>query len=274
MGAALQQYSPIDAGTSSRRSATADGITVAELRFAPGARLQRHAHELATITVTLEGSFETVLDSRIIHNPLHGVLAKPAGEAHGNTFGSAGARLLMISIDENGDEFFACRKALRMLPNAVDVRAGGLATALSAELAEPDDLTPLSLAGLARELVARASRLPAPRHDGPPQWLRNALEYVETNLDCAVGLRRVANVSGVHPVHFARAFRAHTGQSLGTFVRARRLQRAAAMLGSSEQPIASVALALGFSDQSHMTRLFRASTGYTPAAYRRMMRSR
>jgi len=56
MGAALQQYAPIDAGTSARRRASADGIIIAELRFAPGARLPRHAHEFATITVTLEGS--------------------------------------------------------------------------------------------------------------------------------------------------------------------------------------------------------------------------
>ena len=273
MGAALQQYAPIDAGTSARRRASADGIIIAELRFAPGARLPRHAHEFATITVTLEGSFETALDSRLCHNPLHGVLAKPAGEMHANSFGSAGARLLMLSIDEGDDEFAGCRRAFRSFPHAVDVRAGGLAAALAAELAAPDDLTPLSLAGLSRELVAKAARLPPPGNElRQPLWLRRGLEFVEANLTSAVGLWRVAQVCGVHPVYFARAFRAHTGESLGGHVRKLRLQRAAAMLGGSEQPIASIALSLGFADQSHLTRMFRTATGFTPAGYRRLCR--
>ena len=274
MGAALQQYAPIDAGTTARRSARTDGVAIAELRFTPGARLPRHAHEFATITVTLEGSFETGLDSRICHNPLHSVLAKPAGEAHGNSFGSAGARLLMISVDERREEFAGCVRAFTTFPHGIDVRAGALAATLAAELSAPDDLTPLSLAGLSRELVARAARLPAPRAEARAAWLRTAIDFVEANLESAVGLRRTASVCGVHPVYFARAFRAHTGQSLGAYVRAKRVQRAAALLGSTGQPIATIALSLGFSDQSHLTRLFRASTGFTPAAYRRTLRSR
>jgi AraC family transcriptional regulator len=77
----------------------------------------------------------------------------------------------------------------------------------------------------------------------------------------------------VHPIYFARAFRAHIGQSLGGFVRKLRVQQAAAMLGGSDEPIADIALSLGFADQSHLTRVFRAHTGRTPARYRRMCRA-
>ena len=87
-------------------------------------------------------------------------------------------------------------------------------------------------------------------------------------------LKGPANLSGLADGanSIARAFRAHTGDSLGGHVRKLRLQRAAAMLGGSEQPIASIALSLGFADQSHLTRMFRAATGFTPAGYRRLCR--
>src|SRR5207237_1834939 len=117
-------------------------------------------------------------------------------------------------------------------------RAGGLAAALAAELAAPDDLTPLSLAGLSRELVAKAARLPPPGNElRQPLWLRRGLEFVEANLTSAVGLWRVAQVCGVHPVYFARAFRAHTGGARGRHVRHPRPQRAGAAPGGSAPPI-------------------------------------
>ncbi|MCA1827124.1 MAG: helix-turn-helix domain-containing protein [Myxococcales bacterium] len=271
MGAALKEYAPIDTGTSAGRTASADGITIADLRYAAGARLPRHAHRFATITVTLDGSFETALDSRRFHNPRHSVLAKPAGEAHANAFGTAGARLLMLSVDDTAGEFSCCRRAFDSFPHSLDLRASGLASALAAELASPDDLTPLSLAGVTRELLARAARLPVtPCGQAAPPWLRRGLEFVEANLTSAVGLGRVAQVCGVHPVYFARAFRAHTGASLGSYVRKLRVQRAAALLESSDEPIAGIALALGFADQSHLTRMFRDATGCTPASWRRL----
>ena len=123
-----------------------------------------------------EHTFETALDSRLCHNPLHGVLAKPAGEMHANSFGSAGARLLMLSIDEGDEEFAGCRRAFRSFPHAVDVRAGGLAAALAAELAAPDDLTPLSLAAYARSVLAVNERHGRPLPDptktdwAQPEW--------------------------------------------------------------------------------------------------------
>jgi len=274
MGAALQEYVPSDTGNCSRRSADASSMTVAELCFPPGARLPRHAHRPATITITLEGAFETSLAVRTYHNPLHAVLAKPAGEPHGNAFGD-GVRLLMLSVDPTSDEFGCCRKAFEEILHAVDVRAGALAAAIAAELAEPDDLTPLALAGLSREVLATVARLSPVRPDSlRPFWLRRALDFVQVNLCSPLGLRQLASMCSVHPIYFARAFRAHTGESLGGYVRKLRVERAAAMLGGSGEAIAEIALSLGFSDQSHLTRVFRRVTGRTPGSYRRLCQRR
>ena len=56
---------------------------------------------------------------------------------------------------------------------------------------------------------------------------------------------------------------------LGAYVRSLRLDWVAGRLVQSEESLASLALAAGFADQSHLTRAFKCHSGLTPQAYRR-----
>jgi hypothetical protein len=49
-----------------------------------------------------------------------------------------------------------------------------------------------------------------------------------------------------------------------------RVAKAKQLLGTSDLPVASIAAQLGFSDQAHLTKVFRQIVGDTPAAWRRM----
>jgi transcriptional regulator GlxA family with amidase domain len=69
-------------------------------------------------------------------------------------------------------------------------------------------------------------------------------------------------------VHFARRFREATGTTPHRFVIERRVERAERLLTSSTLPISIVASACGFSDQSHLTRVFQQWLGATPRAVR------
>jgi AraC family transcriptional regulator len=80
----------------------------------------------------------------------------------------------------------------------------------------------------------------------------------------------VAQAAGVHPAHLARGFRTYFKTSLGSYIRRLRVEFAARELVQSEASLATVALAAGFADQSHFTRLFKRHTGFTPNAYRRL----
>ena len=82
-------------------------------------------------------------------------------------------------------------------------------------------------------------------------------------------LRFWAREAGVHPAHLSRAFRDRYRETIHGRVRRLRLEWAARRLVESDDPIAGIALAAGFADQSHLTRALKAHTGLTPAAYRR-----
>jgi AraC family transcriptional regulator len=105
-----------------------------------------------------------------------------------------------------------------------------------------------------------------------PRWLLRAQELVHARFREPLRVGEVARAVEVHPAHLARAFRRHFGVSLGSYVRRLRLEWAAAELARAESPLASVALAAGFADQSHFSRMFKLHTGLTPRVYRRLRR--
>jgi AraC family transcriptional regulator len=103
----------------------------------------------------------------------------------------------------------------------------------------------------------------------PPPWLLRARDLAHARFREPLRLAELAQEAQVHPGHLARAFRRHFRTSLGSYVRGLRLEWAAGRLLGSEESLASIALAAGFADQSHLTRAFKRFTGVTPGGYRR-----
>ncbi|HEX7111160.1 MAG TPA: helix-turn-helix transcriptional regulator, partial [Mizugakiibacter sp.] len=80
-------------------------------------------------------------------------------------------------------------------------------------------------------------------------------------------------LAGVHPAHLARRFRRALGLSVGEYQRRLRIEATREALAHSPQPIAAIAAAAGFADQSHYARVFQRLTGEAPRDYRRRMQS-
>ena len=94
------------------------------------------------------------------------------------------------------------------------------------------------------------------------------LSFIDSNLDNDLSLETLARLSGVLTHQFARAFKRRVGQSPHHYVLHRRIDAARQLLSASEQSIAEIAYATGFSSQSHMTTTFRRELGATPAQLR------
>lgn len=97
--------------------------------------------------------------------------------------------------------------------------------------------------------------------------LKRVFEFVDAHCGQALGLDELAACAGVSPFHFARAFKASTGETPHRYVLRRRVEHAKTALRGLT-PLAQVALECGFSGQSHFSQRFREMTGLTPSQYR------
>ncbi|WP_143045009.1 helix-turn-helix domain-containing protein [Variovorax sp. YR216] len=107
-----------------------------------------------------------------------------------------------------------------------------------------------------------------PRGGLAPGALRRVRKHVEERLAERIELRDLAAIAQLSECHFSRAFKQSMGLPPHRYVIARRIASAARMIEESDRPLADVALAAGFSDQSHFTRVFVDVMGETPRAFR------
>jgi AraC-like DNA-binding protein len=78
----------------------------------------------------------------------------------------------------------------------------------------------------------------------------------------------MADHTGYSIFHACRVFRATTGHTIHGFRRELRLRQALARILDGDEPLTAIASAAGFANQSHLTKLFRARFGVTPAKAR------
>jgi len=123
---------------------------------------------------------------------------------------------------------------------------------------------------LARTHSSRSRPVRMPKADsisGPK--MRRLIEFIEQNLDSDLSLETMAAEVIVSPRYLPRAFKTAVGQSPHRYVLARRIERAKDLLRGTDMPVVDVALASGFSSQSHLSNWFIREVGISPAAYRR-----
>ena len=93
--------------------------------------------------------------------------------------------------------------------------------------------------------------------------------YVDSNLGESIQVSDLSGIARRSTAHFCRAFKRTFGQTPHAYVTARRLHRARSLMIESNEPLSVIALLCGFTDQAHLSKLFRQHTGETPGAWRR-----
>ncbi|MFB4367958.1 MULTISPECIES: AraC family transcriptional regulator [unclassified Pseudomonas] len=101
-----------------------------------------------------------------------------------------------------------------------------------------------------------------------PRAVSLAKELLAARLGEPPSLEELAAAVNLSPFHFARVFRRATGLPPHAWLQQRRLEQARALLRDGCAPL-SVALQLGFADQSHLTRQFKQVYGVGPGEYRK-----
>lgn len=242
-------------------------LVVAESRYPPRSDTPRHAHETASFTFLLDGSYVEEFPGSDVECAPGSLLFRPAHVVHRDRVGTAGARCVMVEVPPEW---------LRRLEDAGPKLAAprqtrdrhGFAARIRRELRTGDEMTALALEALAMELACDVQRQ-APRGPRPPRWLDDVRERVAAGFADLPSLEELAIEAGVHPAHMARSFRRHFGCTIGGYARRRRIEFCSEQLRGDGASLGEIAARAGFASQAHFTRSFKLHTDMTPGEFRR-----
>lgn len=99
------------------------------------------------------------------------------------------------------------------------------------------------------------------------------LDFIDAHLEHGVRLPELAAECQLSISSLVRAFRGTFRSSPHQWVTKRRIAKARQLLKLGNMPLSEVALACGFVDQSHLTRVFRAKVGMSPGRWRNTARN-
>lgn len=103
-------------------------------------------------------------------------------------------------------------------------------------------------------------------------WQKKKIaDYIEENIAHDLLLSQLAEVAGLSPFHFARAFKESFGLPPLHYVASRRIERAKVLLAQPDLSVTEIAFRLGFGDTSAFSAAFRKRTGTTATAFRRIL---
>ncbi|MBX9814554.1 MAG: hypothetical protein A4S12_02175 [Proteobacteria bacterium SG_bin5] len=155
-----------------------------------------------------------------------------------------------------------------------DETIGRLARACLDELRTPGPASRLLMQSHALALTVHLLRAYSGDHSQPqhfataPFRIQRVRDYIEANLGRDVALDELAEVAGLSVAHFARAFKAMTGNTPYRYLVLRRVEYAKRLMLDGERALAEIALDCGFASQQHFTRQFAQIVGMPPGRWR------
>ncbi|WP_292443557.1 AraC family transcriptional regulator [Mesorhizobium sp.] len=156
-----------------------------------------------------------------------------------------------------------------------DASLYGLAQALIPALARPRQTSQLFLEQMGLATLAHLTQtygglhFPAQRKGGlSARQEARATEFLSAQLSGEFSLTDLAEACGLSRSYFSKAFKKTFGKTPYRWLTEYRVAKACEFL-RSDMPISQVALACGFTDQSHLTRVFSSIMRETPGNWRR-----
>lgn len=245
------------------------GFALAETAYPANLKMPRHAHDLAYITLVLQGGYDEIAGKQARNCHPATLVFHPPDEAHAIEFHQQPVRIFRV---ETKPHWLAHIRQHTAILDKQSVFAGGAAAQLAMRLYQESHATDaaaaLTLEGLLLEIISTATRQTAQRETRLPYWLQQVRDCLHAQMTAPPTLETLAQQAQVHPVYLAREFRRHFHCTVGEYVRRLRIEHACQQITTSQQSLADIAQTAGFYDQSHFSRTFKRITGMTPAGFR------
>jgi AraC family transcriptional regulator len=243
-------------------------VKVEEELYPPGLCIPRHSHDAANFIYIIAGTHWSG-HSRGGDTCAPGTVRfLPAGEPHENYF-PVGSRAVEIELRQPIFELAAEHGHTICSPGELaHPSAGALGERLYREFRRRDDVSLLDIEAVTLQLLLSGAEDSTPRRSLAPRWLLRIREMLREQEHQRPTLADLSRCVGRHPVQISRQFHHHFGCTISEYMRRVRIARAQSLLHRRDLEVAEIALACGFSDQSHFTTAFRRLTGMPPHRYR------
>lgn len=234
------------------------------LTLTPGAVLYRgtggdadvHAHHAVQVVVSLDEPFLLELDGDVRHTS---AVVVPSGVPHRLRCSSRNLLLMLV------EPFGPRGRGLDLVGKRC--RAGEFDPALVRAVAErSDESNPVAaIDRLIRVVTPEAPQRPAALSEP----VRSALRYLERNSGSRPTLAQAAAEAHISPSRLTHTFTREMGIPFRRYVVWVRLRNAAERVAQGDN-LTQAAVAAGFSDSSHLSRVFKSNFGLSPSALLRM----
>lgn len=124
------------------------------------------------------------------------------------------------------------------------------------------------------ELLARfCAEIRKQQESGYSPLVRQAIDYMEINLSKSMTTAEIARAVGAERKRFVERFRKETSMTMKEYLANRRCIIAAQLLLDSRASVQEIAAYVGYPDSNYFSKVFKASIGVTPQAYRSTRRT-
>lgn len=100
-------------------------------------------------------------------------------------------------------------------------------------------------------------------------FIMNLIDWINDNIEMPLKIDDVAIKSGYSKWYLQRLFFSETGQSLGSFIREKKLRLVAETIVTTNESLINIAIRFGFDSQQSLTRAFRKRYNVPPHCYRK-----
>lgn len=134
------------------------------------------------------------------------------------------------------------------------------------ELSKNDEFTSQSVELLLLGLIDNQNSRRKPH----PAWLNKLVELLNDNWNEDISVSDMAAAVNVHPKTISKHFPRYFACTLGEYRRRIRIEKALALIKSSNLSLTDIAYQCGFYDQSHFTGIFKELTGFRPKQFQKL----
>ena len=248
------------------------GITISKNIYPEGLKSEWHYHENTYFALTLKGgNIEKRKDATFECKPGM-LLFYNHQEPHSNQHYKANSQNFNVELDNNWYKKHDIETSF--INGALEIKSTQIKSVFIKIINESflnDDCSKLGIEGLVLQIFSELKRSQTSVLKKPAPWVAKIKEIMMDEKPENLNLNYLSNLLQMHPVTLSKEFPKYFRCNFSEYMRTIKCQRAFHLLRKKHISIESIAWDSGFSDASHMAKIFKQLYGLSPAQCRKSL---